>query len=1120
MPISESDYKLHADGRFLIRDYQRKKPFSNFLPGIAGLYGTPMWVFYVNRGQGVASFGTRNKDNAILEFFPANKAYQAVTRLGFRTFIKLKTRGKKVCYEPFKPAPGASEKSSARQTMEVASHEFSVEETNPATGLKISVRYWTLPGESLAALVREVTLTNLSGDAVELEIADGLPAVNPFGMNEFFVKNMSRTIEAWMIVENLEKKSAFYRLKVDAADRPEVEVIQRGNFYFSFVCGASGTKLSDPIVDPAVLFGPRLDFSEPELFYSDDFSQSALLKQATGNKTPCAFSISGPLRLGPKKSVELVSFFGHAESRDELNRFAASAKRGGKPEAKRLENRSIIENIKSRMFTVSSSIAYDLYCGQTYLDNVIRGGLPISFGGRRGASQSLPGPVFYVYSRKHGDLERDYNRFLVEPAYFSQGDGNYRDVNQNRRNDVWFEPRVKDANIRTFLNLVQLDGFNPLVLKGSQFHLKRSKEALKVLARSLQSRSGLSRCEVFLSRPFDPGSFCRFLEVEGLMEKTRFGEFFASLLPWLEKEERAEHGEGFWIDHWTYNLDLIESYFAVYPEDKVGLLLTRKEFTFYDSDHHVRPRSEKYFEKKKGAIRQYRSVTKDPEKAGLLGDHDKELNLVKTRNGRGQVYRTTLFVKLLCLFVNKLASLDAEGTGIQMDADKPSWLDALNGLPGLLGSSICETFELKRLTVFLAHALEDLEVDLSSEAELPEELHLFIRKVALSLEEHRRDRSASACYQFWRQSQDIKERFRAQTRLGLSGKENRMKFSELKALLEHAREKIDIGLEKAFDVRSGKIPTYFENVVTRYRLLKSPKGPKTESPGWPLVDALEFKQKALPLFLEGPVHALKVENDPERRRALVKAVRQSRLYDAKLGMYKVSESLEGVSLEVGRSRVFNPGWLENESVWLHMEYKFLLEMLKGGMDEEFFKEFKKVLIPYQSPERYGRSPLENSSFIVSSAFPDKSLHGAGFVARLSGSTAEFLTMWLLMNVGKRPFIVSHDKKLSLRFEPHLPAFLFTREETTRDFEPTEGAATRVVIPGDSFAFLFLNKTLVVYHNPRQLDTFGKLRASVKKIKLSSARGLTLAELKGDTVPSPFAARIRDEVVPRIDIELG
>jgi len=35
--------------------------------------------------------------------------------------------------------------------------------------------------------------------------------------------------------------------------------------------------------------------------------------------------------------------------------------------------------------------------------------------------------------------------------------------------------------------------------------------------------------------------------------------------------------------------------------------------------------------------------------------------------------------------------------GIEMEAGKPGWYDALNGLPGLFGSSVGETAELIRL---------------------------------------------------------------------------------------------------------------------------------------------------------------------------------------------------------------------------------------------------------------------------------------------------------------------------------------------------------------------------------------------------------------------------------------
>ena len=47
-----------------------------------------------------------------------------------------------------------------------------------------------------------------------------------------------------------------------------------------------------------------------------------------------------------------------------------------------------------------SNKAFDDYTRYNYMDNVLRGGKPISLPG---------GHTFYVYSRKHGDLERDYN---------------------------------------------------------------------------------------------------------------------------------------------------------------------------------------------------------------------------------------------------------------------------------------------------------------------------------------------------------------------------------------------------------------------------------------------------------------------------------------------------------------------------------------------------------------------------------------------------------------------------------------------------------------------------------------------------------------------------------------
>ena len=75
---------------------------------------------------------------------------------------------------------------------------------------------------------------------------------------------------------------------------------------------------------------------------------------------------------------------------------------------------------------------FDKYIRQSFLDNGLRGGFPLKLGEN--------GHVYYVYSRKHGDMERDYNNFVIPSKYYSSGLGNFRDVNQNRRSDLYYFP--------------------------------------------------------------------------------------------------------------------------------------------------------------------------------------------------------------------------------------------------------------------------------------------------------------------------------------------------------------------------------------------------------------------------------------------------------------------------------------------------------------------------------------------------------------------------------------------------------------------------------------------------------------------------------------------------------
>ena len=215
-------------------------------------------------------------------------------------------------------------------------------------------------------------------------------------------------------------------------------------------------------------------------------------------------------------------------------------------------------------------------------------------------------------------------------------------------------------------------------------------------------------------------------------------------------------------------------------------------------------------------------------------------------------------------------------------------------------------------------------------------------------------------------------------------------------------------------------------------------------------------------------------------------------------MYKETADLSSMPEEIGRCRIFTPGWLENESIWLHMEYKYLLEILRAGLYEEFYEEFKNLLVPFMKPEIYGRSILENSSFIVSSAFPDKDLHGRGFVARLSGSTAEFLSIWLIMNTGLKPFFLDAGGKLNLRFAPLLAGWLFDRKGT--------------------YKFKFLGKISVTYHNKKRKNTYGKNSVKISRISIAETSG-KIIELSQDSIPAPYAEKIRNLEVKSIEIYL-
>ncbi len=1054
-------YSLQGDA-FVLRDFDRQSPFTSFLPGLAGVQGIPLWTFYVNRGQGMVSFGIHNKANAMMEFSPANTGYETVQLKGFRTLLR--TPEGRLVQPFFRPEEGVA------REMTIRRNALTLTEERP--GLRMTVTYFILPGEEIGALVRRVRLENTGPAPLSLEVLDGMPQVLPYGIENSQYKEMGNLLKSWADIRLTQAGVPVFTQRASNNDSAEVQLVT-GGYYYAAVDGRG--RLLPVIYDRSRIFGSDQSLMDPLIFEREGLA-GVRGEQVFANKIPCAFA-AADVTLAPGESWDLTAYAGFTPSVELLERMLPQFTDPAYPQARYAAALALADDLTRDVRTRSGDRLFDQYVEQCYLDNFLRGGYPFFFG--EGADKK----VVHLFSRKHGDPERDYNFFSIAGEYFSQGNGNYRDVCQNRRHDVFFHPGVEDFDLRHFFSLIQLDGYNPLEIRPCTFALREGEDPAALVKEYLPDPAPVLKV---LERPFTPGEIPAAAAKAGLPFTGDPGELTARLLALCQERFEAGAGEGYWTDHFDYDLDLLEDYLSVWPDRKRETLFEKPVYRIYDNFLTVRPAADKTCLTPAGTVRQYGAIEEDEEKAARPGFDPKGTNWV--RDAAGQIVETTLWEKLLILTANKMALLDPEGLGISMEAGKPGWNDAMNGLPGLFGSSMAETVELRRVVAFALQAAREQPADAA--CSLLREVKELLLAVGETLGEERPYFRLVA----------LRENYRAATRLGVSGARESLSFGALAALLEGFHRVLEDAVARALAIGEGVLPTFFTYEAAAWEPVLDPDGTPVLTPyGLPAVKVTAFARRDLPLFLEGPARYLSScsEQDRETAREMARRVRQSDLYDRALKMYKTSVSLEGESYEIGRIRAFTPGWLERESVFLHMEYKYLVGLMKAGLLPELFTALEESLIPHLDPAVYGRSILENSSFIASSVNPDPAVRGKGFQARLSGSTVETLTLWKGLFLGEGGFALK-DGELCFRFAPRL---------TGRFFDENGEAA-----------FTLCGRVPVTYRNPGRKDTFGPDGARVRSVTVTCA-GET-RRFDSDTLPAPWAAALREGAAQRVTVELA
>lgn len=571
---------------------------------MAGYFGKPVWAFYgtykerknynlallklvvspcsfdsVNRGQCMATFGTESKDYPMLEFNPANKAYQLTPFAGFRTFIRGSRApgtkggakgmlGSSFNIEPFSPHNTRSlidekeDQSRPKRILYVGTNELEISEIDGTNGISTNVQYFIMPEEDFAALVRRTTLTNTGDTDLTLDVLDGLAKIEPFGGQlDGMLKNMGRTLEGWMGVYHADDglTMPFYKLSTEPGDSASVKIEKAGHYCLAFIESSTEKSTLLPVVyDSTKIFGRDTSLQSPAALDASSVRTILDNPQYGWAMTSSAFPAVDQITLKPGENITIASVYGRADTAEMVPQIADVITEPGWIAKKSHRARELINELTAGVETKTVYPLFDGTVKQMFLDNSLRGGIPTILGKVDGDANYDEDPrvkVYHAFSRIHGDMERDYNAFMIDATFFSQGPGNYRDVAQNRRNDVSFFPRMASFNVQQFLSFIQADGYEPLTVEGIVFRFATDEDAERVATKITKDENSAKILgDVFKGGPFRPGQI--FLLTEqlniNLTDSMSNEDVLNEILELAEDRYMAQFGTGYWGDHWDY----------------------------------------------------------------------------------------------------------------------------------------------------------------------------------------------------------------------------------------------------------------------------------------------------------------------------------------------------------------------------------------------------------------------------------------------------------------------------------------------------------------------------------------------------------------------------------------
>ena len=693
--VSADKVSFEGEVFYKISNFNKMRPF--FMNIVSN---SDHWMFISSTGG--LSAGRKNSDYSLFPYYTDDKITESSEHTGSKSIFIVSKAEKNYLWEPFSKRQDGAYKISRNIYKNTYGNKVIFEEINHDLNLSFTYQ-WN--SSDTYGFVRHSVLNNLTNEALDIRLLDGIQNILPYGVEVDLQNSTSNLVDAYKKCE-LESDSGLgiYSLSAIIVDKAEPSEALKANVVWSLGLEGSKKLISSVQIEDfrrGKAITQEIDVKAERGAYllTKDIKLAANSKEQWTLVANVNQSINDIVHIKEqikdqaslleelKSSVEqgtqnLIALVGASDGLQLTSDSARNTRhfantmfnimRGGifdnNYTIEKEDFSAYIENANHKVFFKKSKLinklpqTFDL----SHLKAIAKEDDDKNF--IRLCYEYLP----LKFSRRHGDPSRPWNKFSIntrneDGSKILDYQGNWRDIFQNWEALVHSYPEFIEGMIHKFLNATTFDGYNPYRVTKDGFDWETIE-------------------------PDNPWSYI-----------------------------------GYWGDHQIiYLLKFLEFIETYYP-GKLESYFSKDLFVYANVPYRIKA---------------YEQILKDP-KNTIDFDHKAEEKIQLKREEIGVdgallrdknffIYKVNFIEKILATVLAKISNFIPEA-GIWMNTQRPEWNDANNALVGN-GVSMVTLYYLRRFLKFFDTTLKSTN---TQNVEISIELIEFFNGVSKTLQDHK-----------------------------------------------------------------------------------------------------------------------------------------------------------------------------------------------------------------------------------------------------------------------------------------------------------------------------------------------------------------------------------------------